>query len=470
MTYTTEVRVKPTELPDFQCAAYRRQAPTWRYLDDVYAGADAWTHRDESGMVFPTTKTPAYLPKEPKENDANYIDRLQRSPFQDKFAQAVRDFVGILFLNGVEFHNVPPIILQHWGNLDNKGTNGKLFLMNLATAAMRRGHVFALIDCPSHQGELLTIADVQQRRPYWVEVSPLDVLNWRSINWHGTQTVTQATIRQSLTVAAGKYGEEQIDSYLRLVPGGYEQSTISKEKQELILSAGTYGVIRGDRVDPLPFIPLVPIYGGAKPNPGAVFESIPPLKSLADLNVAQYQINSDHRNKMHRCCFPQAVMMGSMDDEELVLGPNTVVQLPSGGAFSWIEPRADSLTHSRQELIDIDVAMDFLSAQYLIKPSDRQAAMVSLIQASKVESSLYQFAESFIGGVNQCLDIHAKYLGLPSGGTISLQTKFFQQQQSDPNLLVGYTNLFAQLEALPPDRRDALLQLLTIKGFIPKGE
>lgn len=464
-----------TPLPNYQCASYRRQAPLWAYLDDVFVGSEAWLSRNTDGTVSPNAKTATYLPKEPAELPENYKSRLARSPFSDRFAQAIRDFVGLILTNGVKFIEVPDIIQEHWKNIDNAGMPGDAFVAQVAIAAMRRGHSFIMVDASAvPAGNVISISEAASRRPYWIHIQAPQVINWRYIVVGGQKILTQATICQTQMIPDGEYGEREETTYLVLRPGRFDTYLIEGQGEQakaihLPQRSGVHGIVKNGRVEPFRFIPLVCDYGGDRQlsdGSEGFFESRPPLKVLADLNIAHYQTYSDHRSKIHRCCFPVPVRLGAMGDQgDLVLGPDTVVDVPPGGDFGWREPNASSLDKSRQELQDLETAMDFLSGQYLIKPGDRQAAAVSRVQAAKVESSLYLFAQAIVQGVNQALQIHAAYLGLPSGGRIELQTKFYQQNQ-DAQMLLGYLSLFEKLQQLPPDERRSLLELLKEKGFL----
>lgn len=460
-------------LPDYQCASYRRQAPTWAYLDDLYVGSSAWVNRSSDGAISPNTKAQSYLPKFRREHAEDYKARLSRTPYADRFAQALRDFVGLIFHNELRFsEDFAPIVQEHFSNLDQEGSSAVVLFSQMALAAMRRGHTFALIDCPASSNSQVSLADVRNLRPYWVHVHAHQVLSWRTVVFNGKRQLVQAIIRQVRSIPVGEFGEQEEVSYLVLRPGRYDTYTIAvnasdKSKKVAIHHndrSGVHGIIRNGAIEPFKFIPLVCLYGGLQTG---YFESQPPLKTLADMNCTHYQLYSDHLSKIHYCCFPVAVRTGVMaEEEELVLGPGVTIDAPPGGGFLWVEPSASSIAESRKEIEALEIAMDFLGTQYLIKPSDRQASTVSLIQAAKVESSLELFARAFTQGINQALAIHCAYLSI-SPGAITLDTKFFQQSSTDANLLQGYVSFYDRLLTMPPVARRSLLALAQRRGYIP---
>jgi len=455
--------------PSYQSRAYQSQAANWRFLEDVYHGVSAWTDTKPDGRMVPNDRSRSYLPQEPGETDDDYAYRLASSHFDDKFAQAVRDYVGLIFSNGLRLVDVPQPITDGWGNLDGHGGNGNRVLSRLALRSLRRGHTFALVDYPAADPTIRTLLDsrARGRSPFWVEISPLQVLNWRFARVGNQQVLQQVSIQVEHVDPDGLYGEQFETRYLVLQPGRWELYRLavspreSKKALPQLLDQGVVGRQRRGRLQPLDHIPLRCIYGGDRLGH---FASNPTLLTLAKLNVAHYQVSSDHRQKMHRCCFPQAVRVGGQG-EDLVLGPKVIVDVPIGGSFGWAEPRSDSLDKSRQEVADMDQKMDFLGADYLVKPGDRQAAKTTEVQATKVESELYLFASDFAQGVTDCLKSHAAYLGLPDGGRVEVNTKFFESMASDPNLLQAFV-LMRQNNDLS---RDELRRLARDRNFFPKN-
>jgi hypothetical protein len=412
----------------YTCEAFRSQLPLWTYLDDVFYGPDSWLEWQADGGIKPTKKTRRYLPQEPKERAASYLARLSRSPFSDRFAQALRDFVGLLFVNGVQ-HDLHPRLAQYWD------AHAVPILMQVAITALRRGHSFVLVDAPAQVATNEAAARLASVR--WVHLQATDLINWR----HERDRLVLAVFRSESLLPDGEYGERRVVSYLRLTPGRYDTFVPLQRDRKISYEldprrSGRMGVYRNGEIQPLKEIPLSVIYGGERLAP---FVSRPPLRALADLNVAHYQTHSDHRNKVRRTCFPVPTLIGSMGDEEVVLSPDIVMRVPPGGAFLWSEPDSSSLERSRTEKMDLEDAMNFLSAQFLIDPGDRQVTAVTQVQAVKVESSLYQFASSLTAGVNDILRHHGAYLGIAEPGQVRFSADFlgdrllqFQQKLTTP--------------------------------------
>ena len=451
----------------YQCASYRSQLPAWNLLEDVYVGDRAWVQTQPDGTLQPKANAQRYLPRLPGEDGPDYTLRLSQSHFSDKFAQTCRDFLGLVFNNGVRLVDVPRAITDNWDNLSGTEQTGDRMCADLGLAALRFGHSFSLVDFPAEDSSIVSLADAlgAGRHPYWQSITPLQVINWRVMRQAGRNVLSMAVLCYEQTLPEGEFGEVAQTFYLRLTPGRFDTFTLEKQRNGQIRTiyhpdrSGVMGrKVRGI-LQPFDHIPLVCLYGGDRTG---FFSSNPTLYSLAKLNIAHYQIVSDHRQKMHYCCFPSPVRVGGQGDD-MVLGPKKIVDVPLGGGFAWAEPNSQSLAMSRIEVQDIEQEMDFLGADYLVKPSDRQAAATTMISAKKIESELYLFASDFAAGITECLRQHALWLGLPSGGRCELQTKFFSDLASDPQLLLAYLRMH-ELEAID---RTELRELASATKFFP---
>ncbi|MEA5465271.1 DUF4055 domain-containing protein [Leptothoe sp. PORK10 BA2] len=455
-------------LIDYECVAYRRQSPHWCLIEDVYRGDTAWVDFQADGKAKATALARRYLPQMPGESDSDYEARLLQSHFSDKFAQAVRDFVGMIFNNGVKLVDVPDVMRAQWAALDGDAMDGDRLCALLGMRGLRLGHTFCFIDYPELDQSLVSLADTGAagRQPFWSSVSPLQVINWRYRMVGNRKVLAWAVLRSQVVEADGDYGEQECTYYRLLTPGRFDTYQVVKgrdgkpQQVHLPKQSGVMGRrIRGSFV-PFDSVPLVCLYGGDRTG---FFESNPTLLSMAKLNVSHYQVRSDHRQKMHYCCFPSPVRVGG-DGSDLALGPRSVVDVPVGGGFAWAEPNANSLSASRQEVKDIEDELNFLGADFLVKPSDRQAAMTSVIQATTIESELYLFASDFALGITECLNWHARYLGLPSGGRAELDTQFFRDLSADPQLL----QVLLQMREREDISRDELRAVAQRKHLLPE--
>lgn len=454
--------MKNPDLPSYENAAYQRQKGNWAYVDDVFVGPAAWFPRNAQGEITLSNRSFNYLTpfySEKTKGGDRYLNRAKLSPFTARFKQAVIDFAGLLFATDVVLEGVPERISSDFNNIDGRGTPLSPFLSRLAIATLRRGHTFCLVDGAS--------GGVR-----WREYGSPQLLNW---GWDNG-TLVRATLRRTEMVSVGVYGESSQTRYLNLTPGRWQVLELAKgagsDSIPKITSAGIFGRTDGAVTKSLSMIPLVCFHSGEYPlECDEPFESIPPLQSLAELNIAHYQLHSDHLHKVRKCCFPVFVRTGDDDSGVLVLGPDAVVDVPIGGSFGVVEPESMSIQQSRLELEALTKAMDFLSLQFLVSPSDRQAAQVSVVQVAKMESGLSLFSDAFSTGITQALQVHGAYYGIPPEecGTARLEANLFKQRGDNPQLLEAYGRVFTELQALlssNPELASKLESTLLRRGFL----
>ncbi len=413
------------ERPDYQCLAYRQASPVWEYLGDLYRGSDAWIERTLWG-ISPKLNARIYLPPEPAELQVDYLSRLGRSPYDNRFAKSIHKFAALVLANGVEVQG--PLDPRHAQDIDREGTTLEVFLHRCMISALRDGHTFVLVDFSLLSETPYSLADVQRLapRPYWVHYGVNQLVNWRV----ESGKLTLAVLRETVFVPLGLYGEQEVEQYRVLYPGGWDLWRQVGDSFEWVSGGATA----------LQSIPLACLSGGQLQQWGV---SLPPLRALADLNLTHYQVKSDHLRKIHLCCLPVPELKDSLrpEGEPLVIGPNSFVHIrdPQGG-FSWKEPTALSIEQSRKEVADLEEAMDLFSSAYLQAPGDRQAAYTTAVQAVELESSLGLFALQFAEGVNQALRFHADWLNQPAA-IVKLSGDIVRDKGRDSQMLLAYSAL-----------------------------
>lgn len=425
-------------LPNYECLAYQEQAPLWAYLDDVFQGSEAWLKRTPEGDVEPTPKAQTYLPKEAAEESGDWLNRLKRSPFDDRFQQSIRKFCNLILANGLLLDSIPDRMLPDLKNIDGQGTSLQQFIYDQGIQTLKHGHSFILVDYPPADETIRSQQDFinSGRRPYWISYKAPDVLHWLTESVAGQIRLIQVTLRETRRIGNGAFSESEETVYRVLRPGSWELWAIDKDQQGKESSR-----FIDDGTTSLDYIPLVPVYGGLR---SGYFTSRPPLKSLADLNVNHYQVKSDHLRKIHLCCLPVPVLKDSLrpENEPLKLGPNSFIHVRDpAGSFFWAEPLATSIIESRNEVNDLEATMDILSAAYLRNPASRQAATTTNAQSAEVESSLQAFADELAQGITNALMFHAAYLGLLGGGTLKLSGDVVKDKGNDSQMLMAITGL-----------------------------
>lgn len=444
MLFSPLLAAAESDEPSYECAEYRDQCPRWEYLWDMFSGSDNWLYRLRGGDVVLGEKLRVYLPPEANEPDTAYRSRVLMSLYDRRFARSVRIYTDLVLHD--YFLDIPKGSTFNVDNLDRTGTPFYNFWAEVAINALVYGHTFVLVD--KDPGQYRSEYDRRMRgKPYLVSYSPLDLINWRT----DKTGVTLAVFRETVVVPAGDYGEKSVVRYRVLRPDSWQLWEGEPGGLELVGS----GKLNG--------IPLVGIYS----HQIGPFMSDPPLKTLADLNLAHYQLNSDHRQKLHKCCLPTPVRTGTMTQgEPLILGPNTFVDLPDGGSFRWEEPLALSLAESRRDIEGIERTIDLYGLDYLSKGiasgGSRATAQETSISAAPAEATLSGFARRFEFGINECLRLWAALATEPPA-QVQLTGKL-KTQKMDPQLLIMYVKL-AESDGIT---KRTLLGMLKDQDYLPK--
>jgi hypothetical protein len=169
-------------------------------------------------------------------------------------------------------------------------------------------------------------------------------------------------------------------------------------------------------------IALVPFYT----NRVDYFVSEPPLLDLAYESILHFQTRSDRSNTLHIAGVPVPIFVGlSNQDASVTVGSTTGVRLPENGEAYYLEPKGVALQESREEIKDIERRMAILGVSMLM--SDTRAAETATskrIDKSESDSQLATAARGLEDALNECLRIHARWMGLETGGSVAVNGDF----------------------------------------------
>jgi hypothetical protein len=394
---------------------------TWNYLSDLYGGSKNWLTLSDRGFES-TSKTEKYLPQHVAESPENWRSRINSTHFDDLFAGAVRRFVGMIFRGGLN-------LTEPWDDIDAIDLitgNAESLISQLAIEAMVLGHTFVLVDYPA-----IAVDDYSEflgTSPYWVKVSPQQLIDWSTEVINGQVRFSYALIQvvENGETYYYQYSQSRWNKYIEL-----------NEKGKI-----TYSWCKGASWV-RSHIPLVPLYGGL---PLGICESIPPLKAIADKNRTLYQLTSDHYRKMSLCCQPVPVLKDLMREQGdgLEIGPNSFIELRDpNGSFEWKEPLALSLEQSRRDLNDLRESIARDSADFLTQPADRQSASATNLLTHPVESSLSSFIRTFQAGINEAIAEYWTMADRENPPKIFLEANIFPDSTKDSQALFAIQTIFA---------------------------
>jgi hypothetical protein len=346
---------------------------------------------------------------------------------------------GMLTRKPVRLDDVSDVIREQLFDVDLQGNDLQTWLFQTSRICIRYGHVGVLVDAPK-AGD--------NGRPYWVSVSPRDILGWRTELKDGKQQLTQLRLQEKIVVPDGLYGEKQVEQVRVLTPGAFEIH--QKDEQ------GDFKVVDEGRTS-LSEIPFSVAYS----NRMGVLESIPPLADIAELNLQHYQVQSDLSNQLHISAVPMLAIFGfPQSAEEISAGPGEAIALPSPGEADakYIEPAGNSYDAQFRRLEQIASQINELGlAAVLGSKLVGETAEAKRIDRSQGDSTMMVVAQQMQDMIDNCLRFHAQYMQEANAGS-SLVNRDFLGTRLEPleiqALLQLYTagtitqeTLLLQLEA-----------------------
>ena len=363
-----------------------------------------------------------YLPQEPRELDEAYDNRLMRSVLAPFYVRLERMLAGMLTRKPVRLSDVADVITEQLFDVDLQGNDLNVWTYETARKCIRYGHVGVLVDAP---------AGGQNGRPYWVTYTPRDIVGWRYETDNGKQRLSQLRLVEKIVVPDGLYGEKEIEQVRVLTPGAFE---IHQKNQR-----GEFVVVDEGRTS-LSEIPFSVAYS----NRLGLLESRPPLADIAELNLKQYQVQSDLDNQLHISAVPMLAFYGfPQAAEEVSAGPGEAIAFPAEGRAEYIEPGGRSYEAQFKRLDQIAQQINELGlAAVLGQKLSAETAEAKKIDRSQGDSTMMVIAQQMQDLIDNCLVFHAEYMQERNAGS-SLVNRDFLASRLEPQEIQSLLQLYS---------------------------
>lgn len=411
--------VNNPDLPTTTHPSYDRMIADWKLCRDLKRGTRA-IH--EGGTT--------YLPKHAAELNGDYQMRSQRTEVYNGFGRTIAAIVGLVFQRDPELPDTAPApIVEHWKNITGGGIDGPTFTRRIFADALTIGLGGILVDYPPVVAGLTLAAEQKAgARPYWVWYQAENVLSWRMGRKNGAVVLTQLVLRECVEAPNGLFGTAIIYRYRQLWRDvtpvineiGVAEEVIDDtvrfqlwetrdEKNDPPEKVGPPGVISNQTE--------IPFSGCITGNDaGDLWEAEPPLKDLADVNLAHYQVRADRRHLMHIACVPVPFRKGVLGRTEtvasLAIGANVLIDLPADGEFGWAEVTGSALQPTGDELAALERQMASLGMAFLQSETRAaETAEAKRIDTTAQNATIASSARALKMCIDKALGFHAQYLG-----------------------------------------------------------
>ena len=371
-----------------------------------------------------------YLPREPMETEAQYINRLSRSTLKNYFAWAVENHTGRVFKKPIVFSDdTNETIFKYNDNLDLMSNDADTFYKEVFRDMLIKGISYVYVDYPRSE-EDMSLADELEGgyRPYCVHIKAEQVINAVSAMVNSRRVLVRAHILETIAVPDGSWGSRNINQIRVLYPGRWELyrlgTSSGSESWQLFDSGNTS----------LDYIPLIPLYG----RKFAFFGGYSPLQNLANLNRAHWQSLSDQMNITHVARVPILFGTGFDEGDTLTIGSKSAVMGPQESELKFVEHTGKAIEAGMNELKDLEDRMMLESLELLDAKSSSGTATAKSLGVSDINCSLQDLAIKLQKMIIRVNDVLCDWEGVEKTGTVVVNVDFGLQLRdgSEGNILL----------------------------------
>lgn len=348
-----------------------------------------------------------YLPRNAKEDPADYLVRAKRSTLYNHFKRTINTATGKVLSKAVSFKSgVSTEILSWIENFDAEGTHLDQFCLPWFSGGVAHGIKFAMAEMPKvaipENGVRTLKTDRSQNiRPYAILIDKENMIGWRTERVGGVRELVECRIREYEWVSDGQ-GGEKLQVRVRVLTQGAWKLYIKGAAGDELIDSGETG---------LTFIPIVPFYA----NKTGPFTGSSPFKNLAELNIRHFQSGSEQANILAVARIPILHIArdknfdeeGKPDTQEVVLSGNQAVETSRDDKLNFVEHGGKAMEAGRLDLQDLQDLMDAVS--YKLAPRDTSGD-VTATETNVVTAEAHVFLSAMANSFKDALELLLYYM------------------------------------------------------------
>jgi hypothetical protein len=371
----------------------------------------------------------AYAPQHPAESDASYAARINTTTLYNAFSQTVTKQAGKLFCKPVTLVDAPDIMVEFGEDVDGEGRSITAFLNDVSKEAFVDGVSFLLVEYPViPKGATQADANAMGARPYWVLVRACQLLGWKSKNVGGEQVLMQVRFCETVDEQIDEFTTQEVDQIRVLEYGGvyrvFRKMKSAEGKEDWMLYE--------EGAASWQYIPMIPVYT----NRTGFFEGSPPLRELAELNAEHWASSSEQRRALSFLRFAMLCVSGASTSKTaptIEIGPDKVINLPSGGDAKYVESSGAGIASGLEDLKAIEQRMQSVGMELRIENAGQVTATQAAIDSAESNSALKAVAKGVEAAANLAMEYTAEFLGVPNPGTVKVYDEFAEQAVGLPS-------------------------------------
>jgi len=345
-----------------------------------------------------------WLPQEPKESVDAYQNRLNRTFCYGAYNRTVETLSGLPFMRPAIVDGLPDELEYLKWDCDSSGTDLTNFAHSLLDECLDLGITHILVDMPYFEGEpTLEEQDIFKLRPYFVKLSPTNLIGWTVKRIGGLDFLSSIRIEETVTESDGEWGEKEIKQ-IRVIT--QESHTLYRETEKD--KWAVYNTIPNN----LGKIPLITVYG----NKTGFLQAKPPLEDLAFLNLQHYQQLSDLNNIQHVANVPIGFGAGFAEGEldGVEIGPNRwVIASAPDANLKYVEHTGSAISASQKSIEMLENRMAAMGADLIVRKSvDRQTATARLLDSTESVSMLQIMINNIEEAIEKAIDLAGEWINI----------------------------------------------------------
>jgi len=381
------------------CVGYESMAEDWELIHALLGGTKAMRAAGEK-----------WLPKEPRED--GYLSRLNRSILYNAYRDTLNKLANRPFAHPISFTDLPEQLEYLKENVDATGKSFETFAKEIMKDLINYGLAHIFVDHSElseiADGAVLTKADEERlgARVLLNVIHPPDLIGWQTEIINKRIKLIQIRVKETITESVGTYGDVDIN-YIKLYnETGWEihkEIKPNNNKEEItwqLVDSGehTFGNVS-----------LVTIYA----NRTGFMMAEPTLMDLAWLNLAHWQSYSDQRNILRLSRF--GLLFGKGFPKEMVgasldVGPSKAFLTSNPESdLKYVEHTGGSIEAGRKDIEDIEIKMEILGQQPLMRTAPLTTATAKRIDESRNVSQLQSWVRSLEKGLLQVVKMACEW-------------------------------------------------------------
>lgn len=439
---------------------YQRMLPKWQRCRDCVSGQDAIHDAGET-----------YLPRLTDQSDSAYLAYKNRAQFYNCFWRTVAALSGMMFRKN-PIVKCSENIAEMLKDVNLSNITFDVFAYQIAIEIMTTGRVGVLIDYPNQQVQGMTLAEASRLnlRPTMQQYRAETIINWRTARINNVNKLVLLVLTEDLVTIEGDGFVEKYETVYRVLDLVDDSKyrvrlfRVNDKKENEQIGDDLYPMMNGKNIDFIPFI-----FIGIDDTTPPVDE--PPLIDLADVNIAHYRLDADHKHGLHFTGLPTPVISGYTPPEgssDLYIGSTAAWVFPDSNAKAeYLEFTGQGLAAIKEEKASLENQMAILGARLLASEKKAtETAQTAQIHRAGESSVLSAIANTISSGLTWALNVFSKWGGSNEECSVTLNQEFMPPELTSQELA---TWLQAWQQGAPGFSDEGLFSLLQKRELIASG-